>query len=121
MQNSKEEMIINALLTYPTIRESAQILKMPESTIYNYLRKTDFKIKYNQAKSELLLKNAIFLQSKITDATATITDIMNDVDCPPQVRITACRTVLEYALKLTEQAEIIQRIEALEWSQSDNS
>jgi len=114
MQNSKTELIINALLTYPTIRETAQALKMPESTIYNYLRNPEFKEKYNQAKSDLLLQSTAFLQAKIAEATATITEIMNNTESPPQVRITACRTVLEYALKLTEQGEIIQRLETLE-------
>lgn len=114
MQNSKEEHIINALLTHPTIRQAAEALQMPESTVYNYLRKPGFKTKYNQAKGDLLLQGTTHLQALITRATKTVTDIMDNPENPAQTRLAACRTILEYALKLTEQADIMPRLEALE-------
>lgn len=114
MQNSKEEKIINALLVYPTIREAGRALEIPESTIYNHLRNAKFKAKYNRVKSELLSQNTAYLQAKIAEAATTISEIMNNTENPPQVRLTACRTVLEYALKLTEAADIIPRLEAVE-------
>ncbi len=114
MQNNKSELIINELLVHPTIRAAAKSLKMPESTLYGYLRKENFKEKYNKAKAELLSQSTTYLQAQIAEATETVTEIMNNTDNPPQVRLTACRTVLEYSLKMTEQAEIIPRLEALE-------
>lgn len=117
MQNNKADLIINALLMYPTIRETAQALKIPESTIYSYLRKSDFKKKYNQAKTDLLAQSTAYLQAQIAEATTTVTDIMSNEENPPQARLTACRTILEYAIKLTEQADIIPRLEALEQSE----
>ena len=114
MQNSKQELIIKALLTHPTVREAAESLNLPESTIYNYLRKDDFKSKYNEAKRELLGQATAFLQSKVIAAISVVTNIMNDEEMSPQARLTASRTILEYSLKLTEQVDIIERLEALE-------
>ena len=68
----------------------------------------------------MLQQNTAYLQAKIAQATLAIVEIMNNKETPPQSRISAARTVLEYALKLTEETEIVTRIEALEAQVNDN-
>ena len=40
--------------------------------------------------------------------------IMNNPKAPPQTRLNAARTVLEYGFKSIEQLDILKRLEALE-------
>lgn len=114
MNNCKDEIIINGLLSYPTIREASRNIGIPESTVYNRLRDASFQSKYTKAKSEMLTQSCGYLRARVADATDTIVSVMADKDVPPQSRISAARTVLQYALKLTETTEILQRLEALE-------
>ena len=84
------------------------------------MRKNEIKSKYKKAKTDLLQQNTAYLQAKIAEATLAIIEIMNSSETPPQSRISAARTVLEYALKLTEETEILTRIEALESQFNDS-
>lgn len=120
MQNSKHEIIIQALLSCPTVKEASEKTKIPLQTIYNNLRNEEFKKKYNQAKAEALQQTTTYLQGKTAEAVAVVDEIAKDEFISPQIRLTACRTILEFALKYAEQGEILQRITALEEAQDSN-
>lgn len=113
-KNNKEQIILTALLTYPTIREASEAIGIPESTIYSKLRNEEFERAYQKAKDELLQNTTTFLQSRLQEATKTIIEIMNDTEVAAQTRLNAARSVFDYCIKLTEQTEILKRIEALE-------
>jgi len=112
--NNKDDIILNALLVYPTVREASETTGIPETTIYSKLRNAEFKNRYNEAKTQMLQNTVTFLQVKLQDATKTIVDIMNDPENASQVRINAARSVFDYCIRLTEQTEILRCIEALE-------
>ena len=46
--------------------------------------------------------------------------MISNEEVPPQVRLNASKAVLEYGLKLTENIDILPRIEQLEKLQIDN-
>ena len=119
-KNNKEDIILNALLAYPTIKQASEATGVAEPTIYLKLRDSKFKQRYNEAKTQMLNNTVMFLQGKLQEATATIVDIMSDNENAPQVRINAARSVFDYCIKLTEQTEILTRIEVLEASQNNN-
>lgn len=118
MKSKKDEKIITALLSFPTIREAADSLEMSESTIYNYLKDESFRAKLNETKSRLLKQTTGYLQAGISKATENIIKLSQDEDISPQTRLNACKTALEYSIKLTEIMDVIPRIEALEVAQS---
>jgi len=117
--NNKDVILLNALLIYPTIREASEATGVPETTIYSKLRNSEFKNRYNEAKTQMLQNTVTFLQMRLQDATSTIVDIMNDPETASQVRINAARSVFDYCIRLTEQTEILRRLEALEELQKD--
>ena len=100
MNNSKEETLIAALLTSPTVKAAAAATEIPESTIYSYLRKPDFKA-------------TTYLQGKTADILEVISEIANNKEIHPQTRLTACRTLLEYSIKFTETSDIVEQIQEL--------
>lgn len=111
--NAKTELLISALLTHPTIKEASDATGIPESTIYNYLKKPSFKEKYNKAKFDIIKQTTTYLQGLMSDTVRIIHDIASDEEIQPQARITACRTLLEYSVKFTETNDIIQRLEEI--------
>lgn len=120
MKINKTEKIISALLSFSTIKEAAKNLKMAESTLYNYLKDDEFKIKYSEAKTSMLSQTTGYLQSNMIKATENIVNMISNEEIPPQVRLNASKAVLEYGLKLTESIDILPRIEQLEKLQIDN-
>lgn len=114
MNNSKQEQILQALLTSSTVREASRSSGIPEATIYKYLKKPEFKRLYKEQKAELINQATGYLQSITAQAVETIKEIADDTEINPQTRLTACRSILEYSIKLTETNDILQRLEALE-------
>ena len=116
-KNNKADILLNALLTYPSVREVSEATGIAEPTIYMKLRDENFKVKYNEAKGQLLEKTIMYLSEKAQRAAAVFVSVMDDATNAPQVRVNAARSVLDYCIKLTEQTEILERIEILEKSQ----
>lgn len=59
-------------------------------------------------------------QQSIAPALSTLREIVEDKTETAQSRIQAARSTLEYALRLTEQLDIIERIQALESTVKEN-
>ena len=120
MKSSKRELLLAALLVNPTVREAAASVGIPETTSYNHLRDPDFAQEYKQRKRQVVSEASSYLQLKISAATQIIDDLMTDNEVPPQVRLNAAKTIIDTAYKVIEQAEIIERIEALEAVSGDS-
>ena len=58
------------------------------------------------------------LRGSLEDATSVVRELMADPLAPPQTRLNAARTTLEFTLKATEQLDILTRLEALEAAQN---
>ena len=97
-----------------TRREAAQTAGIGESTLRGYLQEPEFQIRYRQAFGELVENAARQAQQAITPALSTLREIMEDGDEQAQARISAARSVLEYAIKLTEQTDILEQLRELE-------
>jgi uncharacterized protein (UPF0147 family) len=121
LKNSKRELLLSALLVNPTVKEAATSVGVPETTVYNWLRKPDFAAEYRCRKRQAVSEASDFLQSRISSATRIIDEIMNDTDTPSQVRLNAAKTIIDVAYKVIEQAEIIARIEVLEAINDEDS
>lgn len=112
---------MTALLSNPTIREASAAIAVPETTIYNWLRKPDFKKEYEDRRRQMVDDASNYLQVKLNEATTTILSIMDDKEAPSQTRLNAARTVFEYCHKFIEQREIIDRLDALEAHTDEDS
>jgi hypothetical protein len=54
-------------------------------------------------------------------AADILADIAQDIEQNAQVRVSACRSLLDSATRFNEQIDILQRIEELERLQAENS
>lgn len=70
--------------------------------------------RYREAFGSLVQDATRQAQQTIAPALSTLKEIMEDGDEQATARIQAARATLEYALRLTGQLDIIDRIQALE-------
>lgn len=118
IKTSKDEKIIAALIANPTIRAASIACGISETQIYARLRSPEFKEKYDQARIELLERNTASIQAHLGAAIETIGNICTDEKAAPQVRLNAADAIIRNSLKLTEQTEILSRLDELEKSLS---
>lgn len=104
------------------IRAAAEACGTSESQIYARLRIPEFKARYDEARRELLERNTAALQAHLGAAIETMGQICTDAETAPQVRLNAADAIIRNSLKLTEQADILARLAALEaQSELDNN
>ena len=120
LKNSKSELILSALLCSPTVKAAALVARVPQTTIYTWLRKPEFKAEYDRRRREIISDTANYLRSLTREAADVVADIMNDPNTQAQTRLYAARTIFEYSIKLTETTDILERIEALEAKAVEN-
>jgi uncharacterized protein (UPF0147 family) len=110
----KKEQAIIALLTSPSITAAAKQADIGETTLYRWLKESEFKAQYNEAKRELLSQAVSKLQQNSAEAVEVLREVANDKEAPASSRVTAAKTTIEMALKSAELEDIVQRIEQLE-------
>ncbi len=111
---NKDELIIAALISNPTVKAAAAACGVSETAIYDRLRKDEFKKRYAEARYQLIEQSTAFMQGLVGEATAKMRDIMNDPNAAPQVQLNAADSILRNSFKLTEQTDILTRLDALE-------
>lgn len=114
IKQTKDEKIISALIANPTIRAAAAACGVSETQIYARLRTPEFKARYDQARRELLERNTAALQGHLGTAIETMGQICADSEATPQVRLNAADAIIRNSLKLTEQNDILTRLQKLE-------
>lgn len=110
----KDELILAALLSSPTVRAASNACGVSESQIYARLRNEGFKKKYDEARKEILDQNTAALQGHLGIAIETLAEIVKDKEASQQTRLNAAEAIIRNSLKLTEQTDIIARLDALE-------
>lgn len=109
-----DEKVISALITHPSIREASKVCNLSESQIYARLRNPEFSKLYAEARRKLLADCTAAMQSQLCDAVETMSNIMRDEKTPAQTRLTAAEGIIRNYLKLNEQTNFAERLEAIE-------
>ncbi len=110
----ENEVVISALLNEPTVQKAAEKCKLSERQIFERMKQPSFRQEYNRAKRQILESATNALQSRLTAATETAIQIMQDKETSPQTRLNACNLIFNQCQKLTETIDILDRIESLE-------
>lgn len=116
-----DEQIIAALIECGSITDTAARLGCNRKTLYARMAKQSFKELYSQFKSDMIRSAAARLQSATNIAIDTLYDVMTDESTAKQTRVYCAVSILQYAMKFTETADIIERLETLEAAQSEGA
>ena len=114
MKQISDEKVISALLRCPTVKAAAAESKLSLRQIFDRLKQPEFKAMYDAARREVLEQTTASLQGVLSDAMLKLWEIGNDPENAPQVQINAIEAFIRNLLKLTEQTDIIKRLDALE-------
>ena len=116
-----DEEIIAALIAEGSIKGAAASLKCTTRTLYERMKKPEFKQLYSQAKGEVLKAATAKLQGNLCGAIDTLNEIMTDPEAPKQTRVNSAVSILQYAARFTETTDILERLEAVEEAQALNN
>lgn len=105
---SNEE-IIAALIQHGTIKEAAKAAGTTPRTIYDRMSEKEFAAEYQQAKNGIIRKAVFAIDGKLSEAINTISDLMNNKDTPPAIRLQAAQTILNNAEKFACRLSIDER------------
>jgi len=84
------------------------------NTYYKYLNDKAVKKEISKQYSQLLRDTTRYLQSNLNKCSNELIDIVNQKEIPPQTKINAINSVFNLTLKLSEQTEILDRLNELE-------
>lgn len=102
------------MLTCSTKEAAATAAGINSKTLRGYLKDPEFQEEYRKAFSELVSDAARQSQQSLSPALSTLREIVEDDGQNAQARIAAARSLLEFGLKLTEIADIIEQLRELE-------
>ena len=113
-QPTKQELVIAALISAPTVAEAAKNAGIGETTIWRWMQDEDFQTAYREAKKAALSQAIASLQHATSVAARTLLEVMQDPEAPHSARNQAARTVLEFSLRGAEFEQLEERITVLE-------
>lgn len=111
MSKDNYERAVAALVACPTTKEAAKVAGIGESTLRAYKSDPEFVELYTAARHELLDTGVKALQSKFSDAVEVISEVMNDKEASPNVRLSAANSIIQNVVRLTDQTESMERAE----------
>lgn len=117
--NKKQIDFIFGMIKTGNILKSCEIANISEATAYKYL-KNGIQDDINKIRKRLIEKSLVNLEYTTVKATEVINDILVDESTPKSVKLNACKTVLDYSLKIREQTEIIERLDNIEKRVKEN-
>lgn len=116
-----EERALSALLTSKTKLEAAEKAGITGRTMRRYFENPEFCQRYREAFAGVVQDATRRAQQLLEPALSTLQTVMEDEEIPAQARITAAKSIIDYSLKLTEQADILEQLRELErWKEELN-
>ena len=111
---TKQQAALLALVSCATLGDAAKQCGVSEVTLWRWQQEPAFQHAYAAARRKALEQAFATLQANCGEATRTLVSLLQDTNTPPAVRVSACRSVLEYALRGTELIDLNARLSALE-------
>lgn len=113
-----DEIIITALITEGSAKAAAASLGCTARTLYERMKKPNFKELYARTKGEVLKQATAKLQGELIKSIQSLAEIRDDKEPPKQTRANCAVSILQYTARFTETTDIIERLEAIEEAQS---
>ncbi len=109
-----DEMIVAALVSCQSNKKAAQKLGITERSLYRRLQSEELQRKLREAQNVLIDAAIMEMKRNLQSSVSVIVSVMNNMECSPQVRINAADMIQRNYLKLSERADILDRLDRLE-------
>lgn len=114
-----EERALSALITSKNKKEAAQKARITERTLRRYFESPEFCKRYREAFAQVVQDATRQAQQLLAPALSTLESVMADEDIPTVARVNAAKIALDYAVRLTDQNDLAERLTALEELRGD--
>lgn len=104
-QAVSDEQIISALMTAGTAQKAAEICGISPRTLYSRMSDKEFRTLYKSVKADILRQAVHELNSRITEAVNTISEIMLDKEASNSDRLRAAGMILDNAGKFADRMQ----------------
>jgi hypothetical protein len=95
----KQEVTIAALLTAPTIADTAHTASIAEPASWRWLQREGFQTAYCQDRREAVSQAVAYLQRVADEAVDTLRAVMQDAQKLASACVSAARAVLDLAIR----------------------
>lgn len=113
----KQIVFLAELLQCGTVKEAYQKAGVSEATAYRWMRQDKkFREELQKRKTEMLNDVSITMQASFSDAVDELKKIIRKPDVSDQVKINAIDCLFRNARPITEQVDILNRLQAVEES-----
>lgn len=109
-----EERALSALLTSKTKLEAAEKAGITDRTMRRYFENPEFCQRYREAFAGVVQDATRRAQQLLEPALSTLQTVMEDEEIPAQARVNAAKIALDYAVRLTDQNDLAERLAVLE-------
>lgn len=116
MLSPRQQRALMGLLEQPSKTEAAQAAGVSPRALRSYLADPEFQAEYQRLQGEQIADAAQRGRQSMTAAMSTLRAIADDESANAQNRIMACRSLLEFSLKLDERENVLRRLDELEKS-----
>jgi len=110
----KQEALISALLTAPSLAAAAQTAGIGEVTAWRWLKEPTFQTAYRDARRAVVQQAITQVQQATGEAVETLRTVMQDPEAPASAKVSAAKNILDMAVKAVELEDLEARIAALE-------
>lgn len=110
---SQKEKALAALLTYPTRKEAAKAAGITDRTMRGYFRNKEFREAYRAAYNEVVEDATRKAQLLMEKSMSVFETVMDDTAESGATRTQAAAKAMEYAMRLTEQTDVVAELAEL--------
>jgi hypothetical protein len=112
--SAKQYNAIAALLSEASVRQAAAVAKVPERTLYRWLKAPLFQAEYRTARRDAVGQAIARTQQYSSAMVGVLLSIAADAKKPAPARIAAAAKVIDVAIKSVELEDLAARLDALE-------
>ena len=109
-----KDLAVITLLSTPNIADAAKAVGVSESTMYRWMEKEDFLDSLREARQQAIKIAMAQLQQCTGNMIKVLSTIAEDKKAPYSARVSAASKLLDSAIRITEDEEIIARLKRLE-------
>ncbi len=112
--DEKQSKILQALMSNFTIQDAAKSLGISPNTIYITLRDETFAQAYKEARHKAVEHSITILSRASSLAVTRLIETMGNSEEKSSVRLSAAKSILEFAFRGYETEQLVYRVERLE-------
>jgi hypothetical protein len=116
----QQERLISELLTGKTLGEACEAIGISRNTGWRLRRDPEFQQTYREARESILDAALDQLSDSAVVFCRTLREVCEDPNTNGNAKATAARNGLEALFKLSEQRDVVRRLEALEQAAAEN-